>query len=92
MIEGKTSTGFEFQVDEVSLNDMEFLEILVDVTGGSKAMFPAFLMRFFGAEQKKRLYDHCRNEEGRVPIDAVEKEVANVLEAIKNGGNNEVKN
>ena len=92
MIKGTTESGFKFEIAEESLNDMEFLEVLVDVTGGNKAQFPAFLSRFFGEEQKKELYEHCRNEAGRVPIDAVEAEVAAVLTAIHDGEPSDVKN
>ena len=83
MLTGKTKTGFEFELDEEAKDDMEFLDALVDFTKGNKARFPELVSIFFGEEQKRKLYEHCRSENGRVLASKVEIELINVLDAIR---------
>ena len=74
MYKGVTESGFEFEIDEEEINDIEFVE-LVAAAEKDLAQFPAVLDRLLGKEQKKRLYDHLRNENGHVPWTKVEAEV-----------------
>lgn len=83
MISGVTESGFHFEIEEEVMDDMEFLEILVDITKGDKSKLPAFVLAFFGEEQKARLYDHCRSEKGRVRLSKVEEEIKGVFDAIR---------
>ena len=84
---GKTSTGFEFEIDEQKLDDMEFLDALAEVDDNSLAL-PKIIKTILGYDQKKKLYDHLRSDEGRVPIKAVAKEIAEIMklsqEEVKN--------
>lgn len=41
-----------------------------------------------GKEQKKKLYDYLRKEDGRVPIAEVGEAVADVMNAFGNAGKN----
>lgn len=84
MIKGVTDNGFAFAIDEDALDDAEFLEILVAITKGDRTALPDFVLGFFGAEQKQRLYDFCRDESGRVRLSRVELEIKGVFEAIQN--------
>lgn len=65
------SCGFETEVDERVLNDMEFLDLVVDFDGGEKEKI--YAMRKMGdillGAEKKRLYDMLRDEDGRVTVD-----------------------
>ena len=83
MFSGVTESGFRFEIDEEVMDDMEFLEILVDISKGDKSKLPDFVLAFFGAEQKARLYDHCRSEKGRVRLSKVEEEIKSVFGAIR---------
>lgn len=87
MVQGKTRTGFEFTVDEAILNDMELIDALADTMGENPLAFSVVCTKLFGAEQKKRLYDHCR-EEGRVPVQKISEEIADVFKAIGEAGKN----
>ena len=68
-MKGKTSTGFEFDIEDERLDDMELADIMAEIDENPLLMSKLCKM-LLGDEQKKRLYDHLRNEEGRVPIDA----------------------
>ena len=67
MLKGKTESGFEFEIDENIADDMELIE---DIAKADKdvSVFPGVLTKILGEEQKSALYDHLRNENGRVSI------------------------
>ena len=79
MIKGKTSTGFEFEFDPDVIRDMEFIELAAEASeNGTK--YPALIEDALGKDQKKRLYDHVRNERGRVMLDDVRREFDEIFE------------
>lgn len=71
MIKGTTESGFEFQIDPEDINDIEFLERLGIAFNDDVTKIPGIITEVLGADQRARLYDHLRNERGKVPIDAV---------------------
>lgn len=75
---GTTKSGFKFSVNEEVADDMEFLEELMEAQENA-VFFPKVITRLLGSEQKKELYDHLRNEEGRVPIEAVTETFAEIM-------------
>lgn len=89
MITGTTKTGFKFSVDPDAMRDMEVLELLADATEDGSKM-PKFLTALLGATQRKALYDHVRNANGRVLFEAVEAETTDIFDALK--GDGETKN
>lgn len=68
-MKGKTSTGFEFDIEDECLDDMELVDIMAEIDENPLLM-PKLCKMLLGEEQKKRLYDHLRSEDGRVPIEA----------------------
>lgn len=68
-MKGKTSTGFEFDIEDERLDDMELVDIMAEIEENPLLM-PKLCKMLLGEEQKKRLYDHLRSEDGRVPIEA----------------------
>ncbi len=91
-IKGKTATGFAFTVSEDIRDDMELLEQLVAIDKGDLAEAPALVKSLLGEEQKKRLYDHCRGKNGRVSSKKVFTEIKGIFDAIKDGGESDLKN
>lgn len=77
----KTKTGFEYVVDANMGDDMELLELLTQLDGGDATVLPAVLTKILGEKQKKKLYEHCREKDGRVPFSAVSKEIADIFNA-----------
>ena len=68
-MKGKTSTGFEFDIEDERLDDMELVDIMAEIDENPLLM-PKLCKMLLGEEHKKRLYDHLRSEDGRVPIEA----------------------
>lgn len=78
----KTTSGFEIDLDEECVQDMEFVDLLAGMDDGS--INAAFGMSrictiLLGKTGKKALYDHLRNEKGRVPAEKVDVEVTEIL-------------
>ena len=83
MITRETKSGFKFSVDAEAVKDMEFLELV-----GEAETNPTKLGKMYecllGKDQKKKLYDHVRNNNGRVPIDLIKAESDDIFDAINN--------
>ena len=75
-----TDSGFEVDIDEQVLDDMELFDALVEFQAGDATLLPFIVKRIFGAK-KQALYDHCRDlETGRVPTMAVSAEITEIFE------------
>ena len=86
MIKGKTKSGFDFQIEEHVLDNMELLDAIVEADE-NPAMIPKIVSMVLSKEGKKRLYDHLRTEKGNVPIMAVAAEVAEIFSSTQKGKN-----
>ena len=80
MRKGQTESGFKFVIDETDLDDMEFIELLADAQEDA-LKFPKVVERLLGKEQKAKLYDHVRTENGRVPIEAISNALTEIMVA-----------
>ena len=87
-----TDTGFKCKVSEDITDDMEFLDILVQVSRGDMTYLPDMLIGLLGEKSKKALYEHCRDKNGRVRSSKVITEVYDIFDKIKGAGETEVKN
>lgn len=79
-----TKSGFEFDFDESRIDDMETFDCIVSLSDGDTTMIPRVLNRLLDKESKKALYNHCRQADGRVPIEAVSAELMAIFEAMGN--------
>lgn len=85
MLTGTTSTGFEWSIEEDALDDMELLDALAEIDAGKlDAVSPACL-HLLGKEQRARLYDHRRDERGRVRISDVSAELGEIISGMRDG-------
>ena len=82
---GRTKSGFEFEIDR-SVIDMELLDELADMQE-NPALTGRVLARLLGKDQKRALYDHIRDENGRVPIDKAAAELVDIFGEFENGKN-----
>jgi hypothetical protein len=85
MMQGKTESGFAFEIDEAALDDMELVDDLVEMSRGNNAALLSVLERLLGKEQKKRLYEHERGENGRVSKAKIMQDVTDIFVAIDPG-------
>ena len=86
-MKGTTSSGFEYNMDETALDDYELLEDLCELDNGNTARTISALNRLLGTEQKERLKEHLREENGRVPASKMMVEMAEIFNSVKAGKN-----
>ncbi len=87
MVKGLTKSGFSYEIDEEILDDYEFLEILLKIDEGEISYSIKMVDMLLGEEQKKRLKDHVRTENGRVPATKLISEALEIFSSIKEGKN-----
>lgn len=79
--------------DDETMSDLETIDMLASIKSASGSadekdrtnavlMWPAFIEKIFGQAQKKRIYDHFRDENGRVPIGLVSEFVMRILQEL----------
>lgn len=101
MIEGKTSTGFEFKINENALKDWEYVTRIGKAQKlaekGDEKLFEIFsefdwALSFLIGEEKDKLFDHIRKaNDGYLPTDKVIAEWKEIAGArgIKNSGSSQ---
>ena len=92
MVKGKTATGFNFKITDDARDDMELLENIARFDRGERDVLPMLIEGLLGAEQKSKLYDHCRSKTGRVSAKGVLTEVADILKIIQESDDTATKN
>ena len=87
MKKGKLSNGFEYEIDENLIEDMEFLE---DFSNEEEPFsFFRAIRRMFPGDKKKELYDFCRDPERKiVPSEKVGEVVGMIIEDAREDGKN----
>lgn len=88
MKKGKTTSGFKYEVDENVLDDMELIDAMAASQGEDPTQITVVISKIFGDEQKKRLYDHVRTEDGRVPVADIANVIKEVIESLGDEGKN----
>lgn len=80
---GTTKSGFNFAIDKEVLDDMELIEMLADEANGDITLLPAICESVLGEKQKKTLYEHVREKNGKVKISVIEKELVEMFKLLK---------
>lgn len=75
----ETKSGFQWNVDKNVMDDAEILDLLVELDEGEYGSFSKLVVKILGKDGKKALYDHLRTEDGRVPYDALDKEIQEII-------------
>lgn len=88
MKKGKTNSGFKYEIDENIMDDMELVDALAAAQGDDPMQISVVVSKIFGPEQKKKLYDHVRTEDGRVPIMSVADTIKEIFESMGEDGKN----
>ena len=87
MIRGKLKNGFEYEVSKAALDNMELLDAIAECDESPLAISRVVRL-MLGNEQRRKLYDHLRTEDGNVPVAAVSEAVAEIFK----GSGQEAKN
>ena len=87
MLQGKTKSGFAFEVDEEILDDYDMLEMLCKIDEGETSLTIKMVNTLLGEEQKERLKSHVKEKCGRVSAKVLLAEVMEIFAATKEGKN-----
>ena len=87
MLEGTTSTGFAYGVEEDVLDDYELLELMCEADKGKGGAWLEVTEKLLGKKQKEDLKEHVRNEKGKVSAKRMVEEVLEILNANREGKN-----
>ena len=82
MVKGTTRTGFEFSCNGRLMHNVEFLEEFAAVRKGDGLEIFDLINRALGEDQKKALYDHIRNDDGVVTVEALREELEDIFEVL----------
>lgn len=80
MLNGKTKSGFAFNISDETLNNYELLEV-ISVVDENPLKLPQLMTMLLGAEQAKKLKDHVRTENGFVPMDVIQGEIMEIFQS-----------
>ncbi len=80
MIKGKTSSGFEYEIAEGSLNNYELLESISELDENTLVL-PKVVNLLLGKEQKDKLTNHLRTKDGMVPLDKMMNEITEIFQS-----------
>lgn len=78
MINGKTTSGFEYSLNHDKLNDYELLEKIGEMEENPFTL-TSIVNMVLGKEQAKKLKDHIRSENGTVPIEKMTAEITEIF-------------
>lgn len=87
MVQGTTKSGFAFEIESDILDDMELMDQVVECDTNPAALSRVIKM-VLGEGQRKALYDHLRDERGKVPVKAVGEAITDIFSAIGQNGKN----
>lgn len=82
MINGKTTSGFEFSVDERILKDMRFVRAFREWQKNNFAQADV-LDILLGSEQGLKLEEHVAGKDGFVDAEIVAKEMGEIFELLQ---------
>ena len=85
MLTGTTSSGFNWEIEADALDDMELLDALTAIDAGEKDKVSVACLRLLGKTPRTALYNHLRDENGRVRISAVANELGEIMLGLSDG-------
>lgn len=83
MISGVTKNGFAFEITDERVDNMELIDALADIDDGNLLAVSKVLILLLGPEQKKKMYDFVRTEDGIVSAQTVSEMIVEILAAKK---------
>jgi hypothetical protein len=87
-VTGKLENGFEYEIDDAVLDDMEMVDALSEAQSTNPLALSTVINKLLGNEQKKALYDAVRREDGTVPIEDITQSVVAIFQSIGDEGKN----
>lgn len=87
MIEGKTTSGFEFKIAYETLDNWDLFEALTEMDKGNVIVIADVAHMLLGEDQLKRLKNHVKGICGRVSTESMIQEIEEILRSSETGKN-----
>ena len=87
MITAKTKDGFAVELNEEALDNVELLDALAEVQDADVLSLGRTVRLLMGKAQAKKLYDHLRTADGRVPVVALSNALGELMASFSAGKN-----
>lgn len=81
-------SGLKLEMDEKIMDNMELVDTLADAADEDPLAVSKMIKMVLGSENKKKLYNSLRTEDGRVPVAAVSDALKEIFEAFGEKGKN----
>lgn len=75
----KTTTGFEFEIEDDVLDDWELIKKLREIDKGNVQYMVDVMPMLLGKEQSKRLEEHVRDENGKISAAKIVNELEEIM-------------
>ena len=83
-MKGKTSSGFEFDVEEKALDDYRLVKDLRAISKGDGGLIVDVTERLLGVDQEEALMKHVENlNDGKYSASAMVAEIRDIFEELK---------
>ncbi len=79
----RTDSGFEIEIQKETLDDWELLEDLEALENGKTIKIISVAARLLGDEGLTKLKEHIRTPAGRVPMSAMQDEIFDIFQKLK---------
>lgn len=83
----KLTNGFEVEISENAMDNMELVDALAEMTDENPLEVSKVCSMVLG-DNKKSLYDYIRTEDGRVPVREISKAIREIFESFGEKGKN----
>lgn len=80
MIEGKTTSGFAFEISKARLENYELIEALSEVDE-NPLLLPKVVNLLLGKDQAIKLKDHLRDSDGLVSSEKLSNEIMEIFQS-----------
>lgn len=87
MITAKTESGFSIELEDDALEDQELFDAISGMQDGNVFDMSRLTLRLLGKEGRKKLYDHLRTPDGRVPVAKVAGALCELMNSFTAGKN-----
>lgn len=86
-MKGELKNGFKFEIDDDIQDDMELIDAIA-AADENPAKISTVVYMMLGEDQRKKLYDHVRGENGKVSAKAIGECIMEMIEASGETGKN----
>lgn len=80
-MKGKTSTGFEFEINLEVLDDWELFESFQEIEMGNFLYIVNIAKKILGDEQYNKLKNHVKEKDGKITGTAMNLEITEIMQS-----------